>query len=101
MATKLKKKKKNSPEKKPAKSDLKPFRAEKEEKVDLKSLARDERTWKIIGAVFLLIALFLFISFISYLFTWKEDQAVAKLGISALLDNDKPVSNLLGRFGAV
>ncbi len=101
MATKLKKKRKNSPEKKPAKSDLKPFRAEKGEKVDLKSLARDERTWKIVGAVFLLIALFLFISFISYLFTWKEDQAVAKLGLSALLDNDKPVANLLGRFGAV
>ncbi len=101
MATKLKKKRKNNPEKKPAKSDVKPFRAEKGEKVDLKSLARDERTWKIIGAVFLLIALFLFISFISYLFTWKEDQAVAKLGLSALLDNDKPVANLLGRFGAV
>ncbi|HEY6063150.1 MAG TPA: DNA translocase FtsK 4TM domain-containing protein, partial [Chitinophagaceae bacterium] len=101
MATRLKKKRKNSPEKKPAKSDVKPFRSEKGEKVDLKSLARDERTWKIVGAVFLLIALFLFISFISYLFTWKEDQAVAKLGLPALLDNDKPVANLLGRFGAI
>ena len=49
-------KKKNSPEKKPAKSDVKPFRSEKGEKIDLKSLAWDERTWKIVGAVFLLIA---------------------------------------------
>ena len=102
MATKGKKKTKNSPEKKPAaKSDLKAFKAEKEEKIDWKALARDERTWKIVGAVFLLIAIFLFISFVSYLFTWKEDQAVAQQGFSALLDNDKPVANLLGRFGAV
>ncbi len=101
MATKLKKKTKNSPEKKPAKSDVKAFKSEKEEKIDWKALARDERTWKIVGAIFLLIAIFLFISFVSYLFTWKEDQAVAQQGFSALLDNDKPVANLLGRFGAV
>ena len=101
MATKVKKKTKNSPEKKPAKSDIKAFKSEKEEKIDWKALARDERTWKIVGAIFLLIAIFLFISFVSYLFTWKEDQAVAQQGFSALLDNDKPVANLLGRFGAV
>jgi DNA segregation ATPase FtsK/SpoIIIE, S-DNA-T family len=101
MATKLKKKKKNSPAKKPAKSEQKAFKAEKEEKINWKALARDERTWKIIGAVFLLIAVFLFISFVSYLFTWKEDQAVARQGFSALLDSGKPVANLLGRFGAV
>ncbi len=101
MANKLKKKVKNSPEKKPAKSDVKPFRPEKEESIDLKALAKDERTWKIIGTVSLLVAVFLFISFISYLFTWKEDQAIARQGLSALLDNDKQVANLLGRFGAV
>jgi len=112
MATKLKKKRKNSPEKKPAKSSpsvqsdssrsgKKAFKADKEEKTDWKAIARDERTWKIVGAVFLLIAVFLFISFLSYLFTWKEDQAVAQQGFGALLDNDKPVANLLGRFGAV
>ncbi|MEO6610588.1 MAG: DNA translocase FtsK [Chitinophagaceae bacterium] len=101
MATKLKKKSKNNPEKKPARSEAKAFRAEKEEKIDWKSLARDERTWKIVGAFFLLVAIFLLISFISYLFTWKEDQAVAQQGLPALLDNDKPVANLLGRLGAV
>ena len=106
MATKLKKKIKNSPEKKPAKSapkdsGVKAFKAEKEEKIDWKALARDERTWKIVGTIFLLIATFLFIAFFSYLFTWKEDQAIAQQGFSALLDNDKPVANLLGRFGAV
>ncbi len=101
MATKLKRKKKNSPAKKPARSNVKAFKAEKEEKIDWQAIARDERTWKIVGAVFLLIAVFLFISFISYLFTWKQDQAIAQQGFSALLDNDKPVANLLGRFGAV
>ena len=101
MANKLKKKEKSTPAKKPANSDVKPFRPEKDEKLDLKAIARDERTWKIIGTVSLLLAVFLFISFCSYLFTWKEDQAIAREGLSALLDNDKPVSNLLGRFGAV
>ena len=101
MATKLKKKTKNNPEKKPAKSDLKAFRPEKEEAIDWKSLARDERTWKIVGAIFLLISIFLFISFVSYLFTWYQDQSIAQQGISALWDNDKPVHNLLGRLGAL
>ncbi len=95
------KKKKASPGKKPAKSDVKAFKAEKEESIDWKALARDERTWKIVGSLFLLLALFLFISFISYLFTWRQDQAIAQQGLSVLLDNDKPVANLLGRFGAV
>lgn len=101
MANKLKKKTKATPAKKPASPDMKAFKAEKEEAVDWKSLARDERTWKIVGAVSLLISIFLFIAFSSYLFTWKEDQAVAQQGLSALLDNDKPVANLLGRLGAV
>lgn len=82
-------------------TDFKPFKSEKEEKVDLKQIASDERTWKIIGTVFLLISIFLFISFFSYLFTWKEDQAIAQQGFSALLDAEMPAANLLGRLGAV
>ena len=101
MANKLKKNANKSPEKKPAKSDVTPFRAEKEEKIDLKAIARDERTWKIVGAVSILLSILLFISFFSYLFTWKEDQAMAQEGFGALLDDDKHVANLLGRFGAV
>jgi S-DNA-T family DNA segregation ATPase FtsK/SpoIIIE len=98
----VKRKKKKSPSKKTAaRSDVKAFKAEKEESIGLKELARDERTLKIVGVVFLLIAVFLFISFFSYLFTWKQDQAIASQGLSVLLDNDKPVANLLGRFGAV
>src|SRR5258708_4178803 len=101
MANKLKKTSKKSPAdkpKKPAITDLKP---EKEEKIDLKKLAKDERTWKITGAVCILVALFLFISFISYFFTWKEDQdKVFKGAASILFDSNIKVTNLLGRLGA-
>lgn len=77
------------------------FRKEKEEKIDLKKLAKDERTQKIMGTVSLLVSAFLFISFISYFFTWKEDQSqIFNKGIGFLFDNDTRVSNLLGRLGA-
>ncbi|HTM93058.1 MAG TPA: DNA translocase FtsK, partial [Flavisolibacter sp.] len=79
------------------------FQNDKEEKVDLKKLAKDERTWKIIGTVSLLISIFLFIAFVSYLFTWDDDQSqVLNRGVAFLWDNDKEseVSNLLGRLGA-
>ncbi len=73
----------------PKKADAKSFKQEKEENLSWKGLARDERTWKITGAVFLLIAIFLFIAFISYFFTWKEDQdKVVHEGLFTLLDND-------------
>ncbi|MET0393684.1 MAG: DNA translocase FtsK [Chitinophagaceae bacterium] len=83
------------------KADAKAWKPEKEENINLKELARDERTWKITGAVSLLIAIFLCIAFVSYFFTWHEDQDIASRGMSALLDDDKPAMNLLGRLGAV
>ncbi len=102
MAKKLKKKRKNSPEKKPAKPILNNLKADKEEKINWKTLARDERTWKIIGTLSLLIAIFLFISFISYLYTWKEDQSkVFNKGFSILFNDTVHVSNLLGKLGAL
>lgn len=112
MANKLKKSNSNKaidekPEKpeKPAKASksVGKLKTDKEEKVDLKKLAKDERTWKIIGTISLLIAIFLFIAFSSYLFTWQEDQSqVLNKGISFLFDNNKDsqVTNLLGRLGA-
>src|SRR5690349_17664370 len=77
------------------------FKKDREEKVDLKKLAKDERTWKILGTVSLLMSVFLFISFVSYFSTWKEDQSqIFNKGISFLFDNDSKVANLLGRLGA-
>lgn len=77
------------------------WKAEKEEKIKLSSVARDERTWKILGAFCLLVSIFLFIAFISYFFTWKEDQdKVFRGGAGILFDSDIHVSNLLGRLGS-
>ena len=63
-ADKAEKKKPANPEK---------FKPEKEAQVTVKQLVKDERTHKIAGTFALLISLFLFIAFASYLFTWKED----------------------------
>jgi S-DNA-T family DNA segregation ATPase FtsK/SpoIIIE len=94
MANKLKTKKKPIP-------DTVDLRPEKEEKVAIDSLVKDERTLKITGAVLLLLATFLFIAFTSYLFTWQEDQdKVFKGGSHFLFADDIKVSNLLGRLGA-
>ena len=100
MANKSKKTNKGKSDSKPE-GAVKGFKSEKEEELDLRALIRDERTWKIVGIVFILWALFLFISFASYLFTWKQDQSIAQQGFAALLDEDKAALNLLGRLGAV
>lgn len=93
MANKLKKK---TPS--PGPDKLKP---EKEAQVTVKEVVKDERTSKIAGAVCLLVAAFLFISFTSYLFTWQQDQdKVSPLGVKIFATNDVQVSNLLGVLGA-
>lgn len=87
---------------KPGKTNSNNLKNEKEEKVSIKELARDERTWKIIGAISISVSILLFIAFISYFYTWKEDQdKVQHGGLSILIDNDIVVTNLLGRLGAV
>lgn len=94
MANKLKsnKSKKADPEK---------LTVDKEEKVKVKELVKDERTHKIVGSILLLCAFFLFIAFTSYLFTWRQDQDKVLRGFSAFLfGDDIKTSNLLGRIGA-
>ncbi|CAN5533822.1 DNA translocase FtsK [soil metagenome] len=91
MATKVK----SAKTKASSKGSLK---TETTEKVAVKQLLKDERTHKIMGTVFLLLAFLFFIAFTSYLFTWDEDQD--KFGYNMLLANDIKVQNLLGTFGA-
>ncbi|MFT3980151.1 MAG: DNA translocase FtsK [Ferruginibacter sp.] len=94
MANKVKSTKPNTK----AAETLKP---EKEEAVEVKQLLKDERTHKIAGSIFLLLALLFFIAFTSYLFTWDEDQdKVFKDGYRLLLGTDTKVANLMGTFGA-
>jgi len=77
------------------------LKTEKDAKLTVSQVIRDERTHKITGAVFLLVSIFLFISFTSYLFTWREDQDKVFRGISILApSHDLKVANLLGNLGA-
>ncbi len=95
MANRLKSKKGQ----KPAAGKLKP---EQESRVTAREIVKDERTHKITGAVFLLVAAFLFVAFTSYLFTWKEDQDKVFHGASILMPSSNvKVTNLLGNLGAL
>ena len=102
----MKKGKEKREKKAPAKTNstidtVEKFKKEREEKIDLKKIAKDERTHKIIGTISLLVSIFLFIGFVSYLFTWQEDQdKVWQHGVDFLFANDIKVENLLGRLGA-
>jgi S-DNA-T family DNA segregation ATPase FtsK/SpoIIIE len=74
---------------------------DKETEVTVTEVVKDERTTKIIGAVILLFAGFLFVAFTSYLFTWQEDQdKVHQFGIKIFAENGLRVSNMLGVLGA-
>ncbi len=69
--------------------------------VSVVEVVKDERTQKIVGSICLLLTVFLFISFTSYLFTWQEDQdKVHQLGVSIFATDDIKVNNLLGVLGA-
>ncbi len=94
MANRLKKK----TEKPPSAEKLNP---DKEAEVSVQEVIKDERTAKITGAISLLFAAFLFIAFISYFFTWREDQdEVFSSGIKIFFNSNVHVENLLGVLGA-
>ncbi len=61
----------------------------------------DERIPKIWGLLLLLVSLYLFIAFVSYLFTWQEDyDEVARFSWEIFLYNNLEIENWLGRLGA-
>ena len=98
MAEKVKKKSKRSPKNKSKKDNSGAWKSEPNEQVRLKDIVHDERTWKIAGAASLIISIFLFLSFISYFFTWKEDQKYVFQG--SIFNSDSKITNLLGGVGA-
>ncbi len=69
----------------------------------VRSVVADERTHKLIGLVMLLTSFFLFVAFVSNLFTWKNDQAIAGADSlwSLLQRSDLDVDNWLGKFGTI
>src|SRR5690606_25601687 len=55
------------------------------------------------GALLILLAFYLFLAFLSYVFTWKTDHdRVVNKALFAFLfeENVEPVANWLGKFGA-
>ena len=97
MANKLKKKAPPIP----PPPDPEVFNEDKEEEVNVMEVVKDERTTKIAGAVSLLFAVFLFVAFTSYMFTWQEDQdKVHQFGVRIFAVHDVRVYNLLGVLGA-
>ncbi len=95
MANRLKKKSE------PAAPKAEELAPDKEATVTLQEVAKDDRTRKIAGAVSLLVCLFLFFAFTSYLFTWQQDQdKVQQFGIEIFSTSDVRVENLMGVLGA-
>lgn len=79
-------------------SDLQP---DKEVKLNFKDVALDERTIKIMGATCLLIGMFLFVSFLSYVFTWREDQdKVFAFNFQFFAARASGIKNVAGYLGA-
>lgn len=61
----------------------------------------DERTQKIIGLGLILLGVYLFIAFLSYIFTWETDQDKVLGPTAELFSVDTKVTNWLGKFGAI
>lgn len=67
----------------------------------IEQLRNDERIPKAFGLIFLLSAVFLFIAFCSYVFTWQADQdKVIHFTWSDFLNGKFTAKNALGRLGA-
>ena len=82
-------------------TDANVLKKDKEPEVKVKELVRDERTHKVLGMICLLLSVYFFIAFTSYLFTWQEDQdKVFRYSGRILFNTDVKVDNLLGRLGA-
>ena len=63
---------------------------------------KDERIKKLFGLLLLFIAVYLFIAFTSYLFTWRTDQSnVLRFSWDFLQQGDLGAANWLGRLGAI
>lgn len=74
----------------------------KKGQLSLKLGIDDERVPKLVGILCLFFALYLFIAFTSYLFTWHIDQdRVLRISWGLLLESDMTMANWLGRLGAI
>lgn len=66
-----------------------------------KEAAKDRSIHVVLGLALLFMATFMAIAFVSFLFSWKEDQSAFQQSFWELLSNpDYRVSNILSKFGA-
>jgi len=66
------------------------------------NLGSDDRIPKLMGVLLLFLAAYLFIAFLSYLFTWTDDyDDVNSKPLGELFSEGFQASNLLGRLGAI
>ena len=66
------------------------------------NITKDEKFKFIMGLVMLLVSLVALVGFISYLFTWKEDQSKFDMGILRFIFNsDVQVANSGSKAGAL
>ncbi|MFY8129234.1 MAG: DNA translocase FtsK 4TM domain-containing protein, partial [Chitinophagaceae bacterium] len=74
---------------------------DKEVEVTIDEVVKDERTTKILGAISVLWAIFIFTAIISYVFSWQEDQDIVhQFGVKIFATQDVKVQNMLGVLGA-
>jgi S-DNA-T family DNA segregation ATPase FtsK/SpoIIIE len=94
MANKLKTKKQELPNPEELVND-------KEVEVSVEEVVKDERTKKIAATSLLLLCVFIFLSIISYCFTWQQDQSlVQQFGMSLLNNSEIKCQNIFGSLGA-
>lgn len=101
---KLKSEKEKEPAAESKPVEVKPIATKKKKKPSgnwFTRLRNDERLPKVTGLVFLLSSVYLFVSLVSYLFTWKTDQdKVFQFTWGNFFTGTFEVENYLGRFGA-
>jgi S-DNA-T family DNA segregation ATPase FtsK/SpoIIIE len=61
----------------------------------------DDRTHKVVGLFLVLVAFYLTVAFISFLFTWRVDQDLAGRPWGAIFDTSVRAENWLGKLGAL
>lgn len=101
-------------ERKPRNIKKNTFKGKKEGRNDLsgnelsgksfKDFLRSKRLGKTIGLLFILLSVFLLLSFISYLFSWKADDSLLDtkaFNWSLLVDASVTADNIMGRLGAI
>jgi S-DNA-T family DNA segregation ATPase FtsK/SpoIIIE len=67
----------------------------------LKKIIQDERFKVVVGILMLFFAIYAFIAFFSFLFTWKVDQSKFDLPLSEYFSSEIDIENWAGKFGAL